>query len=173
MPAIGRRALDAIFARPVLSDNGSMVARVATSKHLRTSTELTLVAPIRPEMAFSVSNDGVPMATRLGALLSVFFELRRAAVERALDGTLGPLERMRTLHNFCWSVFDNGQKLLLTVTFDRPWEPYIRAIVDQAGPILDVIFCHCQGYELSSTEHGYVPFADWVRQASQLPGVKM
>ena len=141
-----------------------MVAKLTTSKHLRTSTELTLVAPIRSEFALTTSNDSVPMATRLGVLLATFFQLRRAAAERSLDGTAGPLERMRSLHNFCWSVFDNGQKLLLTVTFDRPWEPYIRAIVDLAGPFLDAIFCHCEGYQSCSTDQGYVAFASWVRR---------
>jgi Dyp-type peroxidase family len=141
-----------------------MVAKPRTSKHLRTSTELSLVAPIQPRFVQTASNESVPMATRLGALLGTFFELRKAAVERSLDGTAGPLESMRTLNNFCWSVFDGGQKLLLTVTFDRPWEPYIRSIVDLAGPFLDAIFCHCTGYEGCSTEHGYVPFAGWVRQ---------
>jgi deferrochelatase/peroxidase EfeB len=141
-----------------------MVAKPRTSKHLRTSTELTLVAPIQSRFVLTASNESVPMATRLGALLTTFFELRRSAVERSLDDTRGPLERMRTLHNFCWSVFDGGQKLLLTVTFDRPWEPYIRSIVDLAGPFLDVILCHCEGYEQSSTDRGFLPFADWVRR---------
>ncbi|HWO13663.1 MAG TPA: hypothetical protein VNN80_29375, partial [Polyangiaceae bacterium] len=141
-----------------------MVGRVATSKHLCTTTELTLVAPVRQEFVATASNDSVAVASRLHVLLEVFFELRRAGLERSLDRTAGPLERLRTLHNFSWSVFDHGQKLLLAVTFDRPWEPYIRAIVDQSGPFLDVIFCHCEGYESSSTDQGYVAFAEWVRR---------
>jgi deferrochelatase/peroxidase EfeB len=141
-----------------------MGVKIATSKHLRTSTELTLVAPIQARFVRSEANDTISMATRLGAVLETFFALRRASVERAVDGAVGPLERMRTLYNFSWSVFDEGTKLLLAVTFDRPWEPYIRSIVDLAGPFLDVIFCHCEGYASSSTEQGYVEFAAWVRR---------
>jgi Dyp-type peroxidase family len=141
-----------------------MAVKIATSKHLRTSTELTLVVPILRKFVRSEANDSISMATRLGALLQTLFELRRASVERAVDAAVGPLERMRTLYNFSWSVFDGGSKLLLAVNFDRPWEPYIRSIVDLAGPFLDAIFCHCEGYESSSTEDGYLAFAAWVRR---------
>jgi Dyp-type peroxidase family len=141
-----------------------MVSKIVTSKHLRTSTELTLVAPIEARFVRNEANDTISVATRLGAVLETFFAMRRASVERAMDGVVGPLERMRTLYNFSWSVFDEGSKLLLAVNFDRPWEPYIRSIVDLAGPFLDVIFCHCEGYAESSTEHGYVEFARWVRR---------
>jgi Dyp-type peroxidase family len=141
-----------------------MAVKIASSKHLRTATELTLVAPIKAKFARTPSHDTFAYATRLGALLGTLFELRRASIEQAMDGSVGPLERLRTLHHFSWSVFDGGTKLLLAVTFDRPWEPYIRAIVDRAGPFLDVIFCHCEGYEPCSTERGYRRFAEWVRR---------
>jgi Dyp-type peroxidase family len=140
-----------------------LAVKIASSKHLRTATELTLVAPIKAKFARTPSHDAVAYATRLGALLTTLFELRRASIERAMDGSVGPLERLRTLHHFSWSVFDGGTQLLLAVTFDRPWEPYIRAIVDRAGPFLDAIFCHCEGYDPCSTEQGYLRFAEWVR----------
>ncbi len=146
------------------SSEKSMALKVITSKHLRTSTELTLVAPIQRGFVPTETHDLMSYGTRLGALLKTFFELRRAATELSLYTSVGPLERLRSLYNFSWSVFDGGSKLLLAVTFDRPWEPYIRAIVDQAGPLLDAIFCHCEGYAGSSTEDGYVQFASWVRE---------
>src|SRR5262245_30939190 len=110
---------------------------VITSKHLKTATELTLVADIRPEFVWTKNNELVSYATRLGFMLKTFFELRRAATEQTNVPSIGPLEQLRTVYNFTWSIFDRGSKLLLSVTFDRPWEPYIRAIVDQAGPMLD------------------------------------
>ena len=89
-----------------------MVAKPVTSKHLRTTTELTLVAPIKAKFARTDANDSVAYASRLGLLLKTFFELRRVSIERAVDGAVGPLERMRSLYNFSWSVFDEGSKLL-------------------------------------------------------------
>ena len=70
---------------------------------------------------------------------------------------------MRSLYFVRWSILD-GKRLLLAVNFDRPWEPYIRGIVDYAGPFLDVIFCHCADYVGHSTRDGYVKFGTWVRQ---------
>ncbi len=137
---------------------------VVTSKHLKTATELTLVADIRPEFVWTKNGDLVSYGTRLGLMLKTFFELRRAATEQTNIPSVGPLEQLRSLYNFTWSIFDRGSKLLLSVTFDRPWEPYIRAIVDQAGPLLDAIFCHCTGYEGHSSEDGYLAFASWVRE---------
>ena len=137
-----------------------------SSQHLRTAVELTLVANIR--RGFVASLETMSYATRLGLLLNLLFELRKTSVEHTGDDYIGPLERLRTLHFVRWSIFDSGSKLLLAVSFDRPWEPYIRAIADEAGPLLDVIFCHCEGYEGHSTSDGYVRFAQWVR-AHQVP----
>jgi len=132
-----------------------------TSKHLKTSVELTVLADIKP--GFPDSIELVSYATRLGLLLKMFFELRRVSIEERPSGFIGPLERLRSLHFVRWSILE-GRKLLLGVTFDRPWEPYIRGIVDRAGPFLDVILCHCKDYEGHSTVDGYLPFAEWVRK---------
>jgi Dyp-type peroxidase family len=140
---------------------GGFMATEVTSKHLKTSVELTLLADIKP--GFPDSIELVSYATRLGILLKMFFELRRVTIEERPSGLSGPLERLRSLHFVRWSILD-GRKLLLGVTFDRPWEPYIRGIVDQAGPFLDVILCHCREYEGHSTVDGYLRFAEWVRK---------
>ena len=75
---------------------------------------------------------------------------------------------MTTLHFIQWAILDEGTRLLLAVTFEGPWEAYIRNIVDQAGPFLDTIFCHCEGYsggrESHATANGYDGFARWVRE---------
>jgi len=133
----------------------------ATSRNLRTATELTLVADIKP--GFVQTTDLMSYVSRLGLLLNVLFELRKRSVERQSSGYAGPLEKLRSLHFVRWSIIENGRKLLLGVSFDRAWEPYIRGIVDEAGPFLDVIFCHCVGYEGHSTADGYAAFAEWVR----------
>lgn len=132
-----------------------------SSKHLRTATELTLIADLRP--GFIETADVYSFPTRLGLLLKAFFELRKVGVEQQASGYVGPLERLRSLYFVRWSILD-GKKLLLAVNFDRPWEPYIRGIVDYAGPFLDVIFCHCADYAGNSTRDGYVKFGRWVRE---------
>lgn len=146
-----------------------------TSKHLRTSTELTVIAPIKH--GFIENVDTMTYASRLRLLLNVLFELRKAADERkpserkpspttgARAGReyVGPLERLQTLHFVQWALIDGDTKLMLNVTFDRSWEAYIRDIVDLAGPLLDVILCHCADYEGHDTSLGYEKFAEWVR----------
>jgi Dyp-type peroxidase family len=132
-----------------------------SSKHLRTATELTLIADLRP--GFVETADVMSFPTRLGALLKTFFELRKIGIEQQASGYVGPLERLRSLYFVRWSILE-GKKLLLAVNFDRPWEPYIRGIVDYAGPFLDVIFCHCADYAGNSTRDGYVKFGNWVRE---------
>lgn len=131
-----------------------------SSKHLRTATELTLIADLRP--GFVETAEVMSFPTRLGALLKTFFELRKVGIEQQPSGYIGPLERLRSLYFVRWSILD-GKRLLLAVNFDRPWEPYIRGIVDYAGPFLDVIFCHCADYAGNSTRDGYVKFGSWVR----------
>jgi hypothetical protein len=131
-----------------------------TSKSLRTAAELTLVADIKP--GFVQTTDLMSYVTRLGFLLRTLFELRKRSVEQQPTGYVGPLEKLRSLHFVRWSILE-GRKLLLAVEFDRAWEPYIRGIVDDAGPFLDVIFCHCAGYEGHATIDGYAKFAEWVR----------
>jgi deferrochelatase/peroxidase EfeB len=134
--------------------------QIVTSKSLRTAAELTLVADIKP--GFVQTTELMSYVTRLGFLLRTLFELRKRSVEQQTVGYVGPLEKLRSLHFVRWSILE-GRKLLLAVEFDRAWEPYIRGIVDDAGPFLDVIFCHCVGYEGHATIDGYAKFAEWVR----------
>ena len=139
---------------------------LVTSKHLLGATELTLLAPIRAE--FVPIADPMSYARRLRAVLEALFLLRQTAIQR--DGryeSAGPLESLRTLHALQWALLDRDTKLLLTVRFDGPWEPYIRGIVERAGSILDLIFCHCEGYEGHSCHAGYPQFSHWVRERQQ------
>ncbi len=132
------------------------------SKSLKASTELTLIADIKP--GFVTLPDPMSYATRLKKLLSALFDSRKSGVEGGRSGFVGALEKLRSIHFVRWASFDDDKKLLLAVSFDRPWEPYIRLIVDDAGPILDVIFSHCEGYDGHSTRDGYEKFAEWVRE---------
>ncbi len=138
------------------------MATSVTSKHLMGTSELTLIAELRPGLIPIA--EPMTYATRLRQVLRVLFEIRKLGVERdGLVGGAGPLESLRTLHHIHWSIHDDDRKLLLAVSFDGPWEAYIRDIVEKGGPILDVIFCHCSGYVGSSCFDGYPEFAAWVR----------
>jgi Dyp-type peroxidase family len=132
------------------------------SKHLRGRAELLLIAPIKQDLVAFMTT--LTHATRLRMLLAAFFGLRQAGVERSPNEYVGPLESVNSLHFIQWAILDEGRRLLLAVTFDGPWESYIRSIVDNAGPFLDLIFCHCEGYEGHTSKDGYELFADWVRR---------
>jgi deferrochelatase/peroxidase EfeB len=138
------------------------MATSVTSKHLMGTSELTLIAEIRPGLIPIA--EPMTYATRLRQVLRVLFEIRKLGVERdGLVGSAGPLESLRTLHHIHWSIHDDDRKLLLAVSFDGPWEAYIRDIVEKGGPILDIIFCHCSGYVGNSCLDGYPEFSAWVR----------
>jgi hypothetical protein len=56
------------------------------------------------------------------------------------------------------------RQVLLNVVFDGGWEPYMRRIWRDLGPLLDLIFCNCEGY-LLSVESSFAAYAGWVRSA--------
>ena len=134
----------------------------ATSRHLKHTTELTLLAPLRSD--FVAVPDVMSYTTRLRLVLGTLNDLRRVSIERYEIENAGALERLRSLHDVRWSIVNGERQLLLAVTFDRSWEAYIQGIVDMAGPLLDMIFSHCEGYgEGSRCRDGYLAFAKWAR----------
>jgi Dyp-type peroxidase family len=142
------------------TENNNLLTQ-ATSRHLKQVSELTLLAPIK--QGFVAVPDVMAYATRLHVLLRALFELRRVAIERDHVESVGPLERLRSLYDVRWAIVNGERSLLLAVTFDRSWEAYIQGIVDQAGPFLDLIFSHCEGYDGHHCRDGYAAFGRWVR----------
>ena len=59
-------------------------------------------------------------------------------------------------------------RLLLNVSFDGGWEPYMRVIWGPLGTLLDLIFCHCAGYPLSHAS-SFEQYMRWVRD-NEVPG---
>lgn len=142
------------------------MAQQISSKTLLGATEITLVADILP--GFVPIAEVTTYSARLRTVLRTLFNIRKLAIER--DGrfnSAGPLESLRMLHAVHWSLIENDRRLLLAVSFDGPWEPYIRTIVDIAGPLLDLIFCNCVGYRGHMCADGYPAFAEWVRERQQ------
>lgn len=138
------------------------MARSVSSKNMASVGELTVIANIRQDLVDV--RQTLTHATRLRMLLRTLYALRLAGIEEAIDDRpVGPLEKLEFLQFVRFAIFDNDTKFLLAVTFDGAWEPYIRAIAEQGGPLLDAIFCHCVGYNDHSSDHGYEVFSQWVR----------
>ncbi len=133
------------------------------SKSLATASELLVVGNMRRELVpyrFTMT-----YATRLGALLKTFHGIRKRGLETYEGGLYsGPIDLLQTLYFFQWTVFDEGQRMLLAVKFDRPFETYFRRLVDIGGPVLDAILCHCEEYEGHSCWESYDGFSEWGRK---------
>jgi Dyp-type peroxidase family len=131
-----------------------------TSKHVGTATELTCLMPIKP--GFVPVLDTRTYATRLRAVFKVLQTLRAVSREqRELKPVLDIVEAARTVHSFSWAIVQE-RYLLLQVVFDRPWEPYIRVVWQDLGPLLDLFICNCEGFVPSSD--GFAAFSDFVRR---------
>jgi deferrochelatase/peroxidase EfeB len=131
-----------------------------TSKHVGTATELTCLMPIRA--GFLPVLDTCTYASRLRTVFQILQQLRVASREiLAIKPVLDIVDAAGTVHAFSWTIVEERQ-LLLSVTFDRPWEPYIRIIWRNLGPLLDFILCNCEGYV--PTQAGFGPFVEWVRR---------
>lgn len=139
---------------------------VATSKNIQGNTELTLIAPLKPGLSPKplILPSDYAYPTRLYALLTSLFGDRKRELEsnRIAEGLL---EELQIIHSVQWMILPGLQPhLMLAVTFDGPWEPYIRVIVERGGPLLDMIFSHCSDYNQSdSCMAGYQGFSRWVR----------
>ena len=130
-----------------------------TSKHVGSATELTCLMPIKP--GFLPVLDTRTYATRLRVVFKVLQALRAVSREqREQKPILDIVEAARTVHSFSWAIVQE-KYLLLQVTFDRPWEPYIRVVWKDLGPLLDLFLCNCQGFVPSS--EGFDAFAGFVR----------
>ncbi|MFK7836448.1 MAG: Dyp-type peroxidase [Sulfitobacter sp.] len=130
------------------------------SNHIGSASELTVLANIKP--GFVPIPEPITYAARLRLHLRMLSALRRGGLESDRAGVyVGPVDNLRTLQYVRWTLIDDDTRMLLSVNFDRPLEPYIRRIVDQAGPLLDTILCHCEGFIGHASDQGYEGFLDW------------
>lgn len=144
------------------------MARLVSSKHLEAISDLTLSAPIK--QGFIHSTESVTYETRLKLVMEALFKMRQTAREYSLiKPFVDTAERIEALLDFRLTILDpqagtvgEPSTLLLSATFDRPFEPYMRLIWDPLGPLLDVIFCNCDHYVMAcgSTFEEYLA---WVR----------
>jgi hypothetical protein len=137
-------------------------AVMTKSKNIDGVQEITLLAPLKLGVVPSTGKT-LSYASRLRVFLGALFEQRKLGIEVTREEG-GFLEKLQILDFVRWAIIDDDTKLMLAVSFDGPWEPYIRKIVDEAGPVLDAIFCHCADYAGNSCYDGYPKFSAWVRK---------
>jgi Dyp-type peroxidase family len=141
------------------------------SRSVLGATELTLLAPLRRGLIPALDSRSYVSRARL-----VLDTLQALGISRReIDPTPAIAEvadSIRAIRSFRLSIVGELQpppqppfpQVLLSVSFDGGWEPYMRRIWNPLGPLLDLIFCNCEGYLLSS-RHGFRDYAGWVRRA--------
>ncbi|MFO1337347.1 MAG: hypothetical protein U1F53_03790 [Burkholderiaceae bacterium] len=139
---------------------------VVKSKSLAGTSDLTLLAPIKPGLVPG-SLDAVTYKTRIKRLLEALNLGRAASHEYALLRPFSDaVERVGRIHSVRVTVFEPEDKVLLAVSFDGTWEAYIRVLWQKVGALLDVIFCNTEGYVLAA-ERPYVEWAAWVERVQR------
>jgi len=135
------------------------------SRSLMGVSDLTLTAPIKRGLIASL--DSRSYESRLRLLFRTLNTLRVSSREAEPTPLIADaVDRIRAIHSFRLAIVgeEPSRQLLLAVAFDGGWEQYMRRIWRDLGPLLDVIFCNCDGY-LTSHDHGYPEYANWVRRA--------
>lgn len=137
---------------------------VAKSRSVLGATELTLMAPLKRGLIPAL--DARSYETRARLTMNALHAL--GISRREIDPTPGITEvadAIGAIRSFRLALLgQDTRSVLLSVSFDGGWEPYMRRIWRDLGPLLDLVFCNCEGYLLSSA-HPYTAYAAWVRQA--------
>jgi Dyp-type peroxidase family len=141
---------------------GPLKSEIAT-RHLQGYSELSLRAPVKP--GFVPSLDSRTYVSRVKAVLDTLHLLRTTSREYSLirpfsDST----DRIRTINSLRIWVDETERFVVLSVGFDRPWEAYLRTIWRDVGTLLDLIFCNCEGYPIS-TDCTFAEYGRWIADA--------
>ena len=146
------------------------------STQLQGVTDLTLLAPIKQRF-IDDTFDSESHRTRLEKVLTVLNLVRQASRESEIQPSpfADSIGRFRSIHFFRFAVVPpvadaaipppahSRDQLLLNVTFDGGWEPYMRLVWGPLGTLLDLIFCHCEGYVLAC-DSTFEDYMRWVRK---------
>lgn len=134
------------------------------SKSLLGVSDLTLAAPLRRDLIPAL--DSRTYASRVRLLLRTLNALRISSLEAEPTPLIeDAVTRIRAIQSFRLAIIGNDPGVvLLAVAFDGGWEPYMRRIWRDLGPLLDVIFCNCEDY-LTAHDHSFADYAAWVRRA--------
>jgi Dyp-type peroxidase family len=127
------------------------------------SSDLTLLAPLR--QGFVESLESVTWRTRTQRVLASLHGGRRVAHEHSYARLLSDaVERVGVIQSVRVAVLDAQDAVLLAVSFDGPWEAYIRTLYEKVGTLLDLVFCGTQDYV---TAHGH-RFDEWLAWAQRV-----
>lgn len=127
------------------------------------SSDLTLLAPLRH--GFVESLESVTWRTRTQRVLAALHGGRRVAHEYSYARLLSDaVERVGVIQSVRVAVLDAQDAVLLAVSFDGPWEAYIRTLYEKVGTLLDLVFCGTQDYV---TTHGH-RFDEWLAWAQRV-----
>jgi Dyp-type peroxidase family len=132
-----------------------------SSKQLNGHSDLTILAPLKK--GFIDALDTCTYETRARIVLKTLNNLRLSSREFSeIKIFSDTVDRIESIHSFRVAILEPSKQLLLAVTFDRAWEPYIRDIWGVLGELLDVIFCNTEDY-VSAYESDFEKYANWVR----------
>ncbi len=144
------------------------------SLSLGASTNLALMAPIKPGLVPDCF-ETISHVDRLQRLLNALNASRTNAREGELRLPVLPdaIGRFRVIRHFRYAIWPrrtgtpgaepSQSYLTLNVGFDGGFEPYMRVIYDDIGPLLDALLCHCEGYP-GARRSTFDDYCRWVRQ---------
>ena len=142
------------------------------STQLQGITDLTVLCPIKPGFVVGAFDTELHVE-RLRRVLSTLNGIRIFSREDSPTASpfADPVGRFQSIHFFRFAVVDpepgkaltEGSQLLLNVTFDGGWEPYMRLIWKPLGTLLDLIFCHNPTYPMA-WQCSFDDYVRWVRE---------
>lgn len=144
-------------------------------------TNLAVLAPLRNGIVPGI--EPISYVGRLRKVLDALHASRRNLRESELLQIFPDVVgRFGIIHSFRYALVkpqagpagmpaDFGTwRLSLNVTFDGGWEPYMRVIQRDIGPLLDLLFCHSPDYP-GSTKVTFEEYCDWVRRHEVAAGL--
>ncbi len=139
------------------------------STQLQGISDLTVIAPITPGLIDGIFETRT-YVWRLERVLKLLDAVRRKSRESDLHPSplVDNVARLRDVQFFRFAITprapgpDHPPQLLMNVTFDGGWEPYMRLIWKPLGTLLDLIFCHCTDYPLAAAS-SFDTYIRWVR----------
>ncbi|MDE2145355.1 MAG: hypothetical protein KGJ24_01555 [Burkholderiales bacterium] len=135
---------------------------ITKSRNLVGTSDLTLLAPIRPGLVPSFNS--ISHKSRIKSLLQALNAGRSSAHEYALLRPFSDaVERVGKIHSVRVAVLEPENQVLLAVTFDGSWEAYLRVLWQKVGTLLDIIFYDTEGY-VCAYDRPYDEWAGWVRR---------
>jgi hypothetical protein len=81
--------------------------------------------------------------------LTVILKLLPGGAKRIramLDMGTTNADKIGTLHDMRYALFDNDTKILFCTTYDTEWDPYINDFATLVPDDLDVVFGNCEGW---------------------------